>query len=531
MTSRPETLAPPVVLMLIVGRQDLQPVDPDAPAPARQGLREWSREILASIDTTSSHYHVPIIGQSIDRLTGPRADGTAPRIDLLILFGTNQPDTEATRRFRGDDTIHAARVAERLVRGTHGPAGDGRVREVRTIEVGVPDVHRPDRMYTFFRALLRHDRSVQSLRYGRPHARFWVGQATGTPGLNQGLLLASLDVLGPDHVHPLQADEGPEGAVATDVDTIISRLQIRASASQLLRDGHFGSAATVLDAWPDPRVATVATLARATQQWLDFDLDGAAGLAEGATGHDDHILTDIVRAISADIHRRLDIADDDYRSETRKALWHLRLTDAIGAAELCLTNHRMVDFVARVTMILEASFKWHLCLNLGLDPDKLKSSASVFWTQAAKRLSDNTLARHTSVTVPLMISVAESLAAQGRSNSQDTARIERGIRIGRCLETLRKLRNDSPVAHGFDGVTKDEVVDAVTGAAREYLPDVVPATPDASLVTRLARDLVTAVGFTAVPRGNHFLRIGDDLAEALAVIDLISGTPGGPPAS
>ncbi|NBT26039.1 MAG: hypothetical protein EBT09_05700 [Actinobacteria bacterium] len=32
MTSRPETLAPPVVLMLIVGRQDLQPVDPDAPA-------------------------------------------------------------------------------------------------------------------------------------------------------------------------------------------------------------------------------------------------------------------------------------------------------------------------------------------------------------------------------------------------------------------------------------------------------------------------------------------------------------------
>ncbi|NDF96759.1 MAG: hypothetical protein EB107_13140, partial [Proteobacteria bacterium] len=82
----------------------------------------------------------------------------------------------------------------------------------------------------------------------------------------------------------------------------------------------------------------------------------------------------------------------------------------------------------------------------------------------------------------------------------------------------------------FDGVTKDEVVDAVTGAAREYLPDVVPATPDASLVTGLARDLVTAVGFTAVPRGNHFLRIGDDLAEALAVIDLIPGTPGGHPA-
>ncbi len=111
-----------------------------------------------------------------------------------------------------------------------------------------------------------------------------------------------------------------------------------------------------------------------------------------------------------------------------------------------------------------------------------------------------------------------------------TERIDRGIRIGRCLETLRKMRNDSPVAHGFDGITHEEVIDAVTGAAKEYLPDILPATPDASMVTGLARDLVAAVGFTAVPRGNHFLRIGDDLAEALAVIDLIPGTDGGHPA-
>lgn len=62
------------------------------------------------------------------------------------------------------------------------------------------------------------------------------------------------------------------------------------------------------------------------------------------------------------------------------------------------------------------------------------------------------------------------------------------------------MRNDSPVAHGFDGITHEEVIDAVTGAAKEYLPDILPATPDASMVTGLARDLVAAVGFTAVPR-------------------------------
>ena len=517
------------VLLANVGQRDVQldgkeiKQGSESPSTPIATLRAAAKAILDDFPQWSANLTTPIIDQAIDAIAPSVGGEGRPAIDQLIVYGTDQPAT-VDQRFRDGDTIYVAELAAKLIGGRQ----DAAVGSARVRPVDVANVNQADVMYQYFRKQFRGgDHDLAEARRDRTHPlRVLVSLAGGTPGANMGLLIAALEAFGGrvEAIHPSERGK----ASLVPIAAIVRRQALFQPVRELLAGGYFVAAATVIESWREESTRPVAVGARAVQRWLDFADDEALALVQEAlvSGGDASRAAQVLRRLKQEVERRTAThpafggshIDDRHAHAPDSA--QRRFSDLYWAADLCLRQGRLVDFVARVTRLQEAILRWILGRILRVNAHD--NGRKTFWPAARRLLTPDALPSKTpdeqrAIDIPALIHVTDSLGASATLPNRDTLRDL--ARYARCVDAVRDLRHRSVAGHAFEGVTEDQI-------AREVATRIVGQSVTEHITTRgspavmdCLRKMFDCIGLDPPGRQNPYLTFGSGLADALVAID------------
>ena len=520
------------ILIANLGSHDLQERQPDGQwKPVMK--RADAKAIGDRIDSLQpGEIDWPLIRKYLDycwtrRHRWPNVPNSQSPISRLVLYGTDQPAT-VDQRFRDGDTIAAAHVIARLVRAA------GLVADVRVVPVAVDGVDRHDRMFDFFeRALREEDGAADAV----------VAVTGGTPGANFGLLLAAQAKWG-DRTVAIGARapdrSGDQPAFLLDVTRQIQRRVQEQPVTDLLRDGHFATAARLIRGWKEPALEAVALGAEAIRDWLDLAHDEALILATRANDNlAQHPVGPELTSVLGDLQAAVAHRRQDADAVIAPGLLPDLFDDLYWNADLCLRQERYVDFVGRMALLLERAARAFVEAALGVPvPDNEEGDGQGvdrFW--AAVRAGGLDVQRGR-LNFATFVEIVGEIKARADTKQTDYRGVMASgaapVRLTpserqaqaiyprlKALTALREVRNRSVIGHRFGAVTEAVVALAVNpGLDNHYRP-----TPETAAQTRGTRGVQRAIAeilkylVRAPAASNPFLALGDRLAAALLASD------------
>ncbi|HWQ12522.1 MAG TPA: hypothetical protein VNL77_06975 [Roseiflexaceae bacterium] len=454
------------LLLVNIGNSDLLVDGRRMQRPRPDGQALW--------ETFAQHQiEAPIIEPCLRELL--RA---VPRIDRVLLFVTDQPDTAETRvpdRFgvalRDKDTIWFGQIVARLLRERFGDA----LGEIALVTIARADGRaiNPSMYDEAFEAygelIARH--------YDPDVTACYALMAGGIPACNTALQLQAISAYG----ERCRTIYQPEGGAPYE-------LRVGAQVLATFRR------ATLIDALGRRDFATALALA---PRAAGDDLAGLIAYAHYRECFDFELaqqaLADALRAASGEVRTFLGALRgelDDLR--TREDIGAL-LRELMASAEITFGNGRYADFLGRVFRFQEAALRYIVEVKLGLPTDMRKERRAVNGPAFVQGIAatpalkaaldavtiDGTPLRYDTPNLPTMHAMLDYILTPGTTRPDGApclSKAEAGRygevrrRLNR-LTSLAQLRNQSVIAHGFAGVSRKRLEEAYGGDPSGLLAD------------------------------------------------------------
>lgn len=430
------------VVFYNMGNRDVRDVAAHRPIPRQHG-NALLAEMKHSADPVYPRLSLPILDPALAYILQQNAG----RIEQLVLFGTDQPETGATSAdgipFRERDTWPYTLVAQKLLKARMGGQS---LQQIKTHPVQIiPSNY--DEAFEAYGALLP--------RYAKgAFDRCYVIAAGGTPACNMGLLLQAIRLFG-DRCHTLYQPERQHPFELRTGAQILDVLQTNAAARLLDRHDFAGAALLVDDA--------------GLQAILHYaDARAAFDFGRAQT----HLQT-AMRQMGAirQFGQREMAAFRPLLAHSEPAL----IAELVANAALCWQAGRIVDFLGRCFRINEAVL--HFLIHTfyptlstdGSDPtaiaalhDHIARDAELdhFLNQIKGR--DGQPLQRDYLTRPLLLGLVR-YAGQRGGGPFSADQVQQAVTILERIDRLSALRNKSIIAHGYRGVAADSVCDLYGG--------------------------------------------------------------------
>jgi len=423
-----------------------------------KSLRQESENLLND-DTTWDDIAVPML---LSALRDALSD--VNKLDPLVLFGTDQTDEE----FRHGDTIHCAKIIKSLVPRYYGKSGSERVRAVGNIYVQ-PIRKQPNLYDSMMEEYDKHLRKLMA-KFIPDDGPVYVLCSGGTPQCNTALLFRSVELFGDRCIVLYVSEDGTPYRL--DLPEQLLGTYRRATACELLRRWDFKGIAA-LEGLDDE----VQLLAEYADCRIRFDFESARRSADALT----KLVGSPRRPFYARLRRDLDVlshAEEDNRLERDMA----RLHELADAAKVAFLRGEYVYYVGILRRFCEATYHYVVLKYTGIDCDSLRGD-EIFVKKlkelglcepVVKRLAGAGMQR-VGLNMPTFEAVLGSLADNGgalrrpRLSDGDRNRIRtvNGILAG--MTHLNELRNRSILAHGYEGVSSEDLVIRCGGEQSEAI--------------------------------------------------------------
>ncbi len=401
-------------------------------------------------------------------------------ITRVVLFYTDQPETEETMtadrfgvRLRDKDTVWYAQIAARLLHERF----DARVGsvELRRVERGNGEAINPSLYDEAFDAY----GDLIARAYLPDDTSCFVLMAGGIPACNSALQLHALGayadrcrfVYQPEGGHPYELRVGAQ----------LQATFRRATALDALARHDFATALHSVETLERPDPALLALLRYACyREAFDF-VRARVALGEG------------LRAASGRFRIFLDTLKPDLEQLVERTDSAALLLEVYASARITWDNQRYADFLGRIFRFQEATLR-HIVetrLELPTDmgatvqaPNLARYQAGIAASPAlqvyldAQRIDERPLRyadgpNRTVMSAMLSFLAAGGVRADGRPylEKAELGRFGELRRRLNKLENLAQLRNQSIIAHGFAGVSREELDRAYGGEAVGIMQD------------------------------------------------------------
>ncbi len=387
----------------------------------------------------------------------------------VTLFATDQPmGTPAAERDR--DTLYLAEIAKRVLDSRFSPRDcQASARKIRE-----SNPHLYDDMLTFFRERLPSEEAGVREMEG-----CYVGMVGGTPAANTGLMLAAIERFG-DRCRTLYLPKGEQRPIQMDIGSQIQSNLTKRVAAEWLRSCAFVEALPLLKEMDAPRWVTGVVQYAAARYHFDFDLASAAleDMAIPAT------------AGNRDARERCRRLGEDL-SALRKNELPALIRELHYNAQ---TAHRRGEYAAFLGLV----FRFHEAVLRyiveeaypGLSTDvKRKADKERFrkeltkWSGLVDYLAsqevDGQPLDYREPTVRVLEAMVRYLWERGQIPVEQDRRGQFQSAYDRLtrLRRLSQLRNNSAIAHGFEGVSEKRILDEYDrgGGAGHPLEDMATA--------------------------------------------------------
>jgi hypothetical protein len=449
-----------IILMVNVGNSDLL-ADGERPKMARpDGERLWH--------AYEQHtFTLPIIAPYLEQLRQ-----THQQIDRLLLFDTDQQPTGAALEkdrygvlLRDKDTVWFGKIIERYLRERYADLLGSIIRtELGDINPSMYD----EAFDAYGRLLAQHYDPTAEVCY--------VLMAGGIPACNTALQLQAISCYG-ERCQTIYQPEGGEPYPLRAGKQLLSTFR-KATIIDALERWDFATAHALATHIDQPALVHLIAYAHYRET---FDFERAQQelqqALEAASGHLRRFLTEL-RGEIADLVAREDMA--------------LLLRELVANAEITFSNGRYADFLGRVFRFQEAALRYIIETKMGLPTDmsraKYAENRARFQQGIAEnpdlkafmdgRTIDNKPLRYEQPTIPVMQALLEYLMEHNRR--ADGAPYLSKADQGRCkglkiplnkIEGLKTLRNQSIIAHGFAGVSRERLPEFYSGDPASALDD------------------------------------------------------------
>lgn len=406
--------------------------------------RSRGREILDRLEKNAQDLTLPLLTPAVRKLLDHHQ-----KIEI-VLFATDQPEGNPEEH-REKDTLYLAEMAKALLEPPNGPKGVERV-WIKIIQVN-PSLY--DDTLAYFRATL-------SPRQG------WIKNAEacyaypvgGTPAANMGLLLAALEAFG-ERCSTIYLPQGENYPVKMDLGDQLRRGVAGRLARDRLNDLSFGAAAPLLREAGAPE--WTACVAQYCSYRYHFDFDAAAERLEHAKatcGGDER-----GRALCERLRQ------DMLGLRDGKPDWLLR--ELYHNGHLAYDRGEYAAFLGIVFRFQEAVLRYLVeRLYTGISTDvhddetrkklltQLEEHPRLLDYLKMQRVNNGPL-RYDKPDRPALSAMLRcSWEVPGASDNSEL--VERCRAVSGLLQRfdcLSSRRNKSIIAHGFEGVSSDKILD------------------------------------------------------------------------
>lgn len=419
--SRSDDAAPRLVLLANIGHRDLA----FDGKPLLHPLRGSARALLDAWDESHGRLALPIL-DPLMKLVRRRHPGTPVAI---VLFASDQKDPE----HRKDDTLHAAECAARLLRERKGVAA-----------VEVEAVHEPPHRHDAMFALYRE--RLVALKDQGPVERVYAAGAGGTPACNMALLFHAIRVFGTACV-PAYTVEGRDEAETLELGGQVNLEFVREQARAAVERADYGAAAPLFRALG---CSAAAYLCESAHERLSFNFEAAREIIDRHRAG----MTDAAAEAADRFRRTLDPSRDEESAGLLNELYHnMRIIWRRG---------QYLDFAGRLFRLIEGVLKYTAAKHLpGLDVADLKGTVPRIaglrnylderskWKEIERR---NARA-NTPVLLAILSFAVERAPVARRPALKATHELCKKIH-----EEHGRRRHESPLGHGFQGITRSDLV-------------------------------------------------------------------------
>ncbi|GEM_PF-1465138 len=449
-----------IVYVANVGTRDLTLDDAFVAPPRRQG-----EELLGRYDEVRHRLAAPILEPGLRH-----ALRSAGRVDLVVLFASDQPETTPAK-YRDNDTIFLAELIRRRL-AEH---------EELAPHVGRVVVERISGNPADYGAMLAfYERALPAVVPERV-TTVYVAPVGGADASNVGLWLTALRRFG-SRVEMIYVM--PDGSVEElPVARLLLRDFRRHQALTLLHHYEYAPLAELVETFPEWGGTWVPHLLRAQSRRLRFDFQGAVEALEAATAQASgqararlERLREDLKAWQAEIPPpRADDNDEQWEAwlrRQREGLAELYWNAAIKAA-----RHEWVDFLGRLFRLVEGVQRLIFEQETRHSTERIDGSFADF--TAALRADEELMA------------FLEQEGVRGLDGEEITPntfvlftvirywveRAGRGRQLGPVYGVVKKvrelsdLRNKTIIAHGWQGVSRGEVERQAKGSVEELLEE------------------------------------------------------------
>lgn len=435
-----------------------------------QPAREGGAELLRDYDSVASDIELPILTPALEYIGSlsyryPEVTDRDAEAPMVGLFYTDQQDP----RHSPGDTVEVARIVRKKLpqdfpnrSENHGIRLMGK-KLVPTYRFEGDNPARYDHAYGFYERFF-----AISLHLREPQKWLcFVLASGGTPAMNAMLLLHSINHFGANCVQVYVSPEGE--AVSMRVGEKVARDDSRRRANEALKTLQFKAAATVAEnalgggwrveacRYADYRLAFDFRRARERVQ------EALRGVDEGARGALER---------HAEAIERLEQGAATRRNRA------LLIAELFYNLEIKQETGEFVDALGRAFRLQEALLTWVVEDNTGLRADKSLIPDQEEALNEVPGLLDHLVGYKTpeegtqlqlkqKMNRVALMAVAEYLAAPDVGLAEERRRrIAELVEASRRIDGLASLRNKTIIAHGFRGVSQEELEKSEYGTSR-----------------------------------------------------------------
>lgn len=437
-----------VLILANVGNRDVMHEGRFLSSPREEGAR-----LHESYREEASRIKLPIISPAFEYISDDwEREVSDPAVAGLFCTDQEEPG------FRKSDTIEVARIVRRKVLDDFQKPSQGSPprlyfkggKSVQTYAIdGVPA--RYDDMYGFYKRFF-----ASSSRLQDPEGWLcFVLTSGGTPAMNAMLIFHAVRHFGENCV---QIYVSPEG-VASDMQ--VGEEMVRAAVERRFNDAleamQFRAAAEVLER--TSRGGHRAAACRYAEHRMAFDFRQARKRCLEAS-----------RGAEGEVKRYLDgHARTTQNLERGASNQALLIEELFYNLEVKYESGEFVDVLGRAFRLQEALLTWTVERNTGIRTGKRKNLSdqegavdSVPGLQAyleSYRTSENNkLEMRREINRVALMAIAEHLATPDAQLPEESrARAEKVVEAAKKIEALADLRNRTIIAHGFEGVSEEDI--------------------------------------------------------------------------
>ncbi|MFQ3663480.1 MAG: hypothetical protein SNJ69_13935 [Chloroflexaceae bacterium] len=449
-----------------IGNSDLRADGKRPMNPRQDGERLWQT-------FEQHHFELPIIEHCLRFLL----DQGQP-VTRLALFYTDQPENSQTRapdrygvQLRDKDTLWFARIAERYLRQRF----DTRIDDITLLRIEDaagqsinPSLY--DEAFDAYKYLIAR---VYSAKTGR----CYVLMAGGIPACNTALQLHAISAYG-EKCRFVYQPEGGEPFELRVGEQLLDTFR-RATALEALKRRDFATAIRNVEGLngPDPALLHLLRYAHYRES---FDFDRAQ-----------QALTEGLRAASGELRNFLGTLKPDLERLIERTDTAALLVEIYENARTTFDNGRYADFLGRVFRFQEAALRHIVETRLGLatdlSPAKRKESLEQFVREIEAnphlkafldeaKINGQPLRYTDGPNREVLRRLLDFALADGRRadgslylNKAEQEHYGRVRSLLNSMDSLAQLRNQSIIAHGFAGVSREALNQAYRNEAHTIL--------------------------------------------------------------